>query len=476
MKPGIFARSTAGYLVVLFLLGAPNVYAILKLVQFNRYILDSQNVEIHLLDTEKKLVDSIFSQRRYEQKYILTKDAVLYNQFRAAKGDFDIHLASINSASLNPPQKESVESVKKHYQRYQSLVEDEVQYLKENRNYDRNGYNAEKEKALDAVLMELEKLEEYSRENVFYKAKMAGEAGKSAQKVAVVSFMITVLLAILLSFLITRSITKPLIKLVKKTREIPDIPFECELEISDPPEIAELTEAFTTMCTRLKEVDQLKADFFSMISHELRTPLTTIKEGTNLLIEGVGGTLTEKQGRLLAIIGAESNRLTGLVNSILDLSKMEAGMMKYTYEQGNIAPLMDKAMTEIAPYAESKKIRLEKRIHSDIASCRMDGERILEVLRNLMGNAVKFTQEGGRITVAAAPADEGIEVSVSDTGPGIPSERLATIFEKFENSDQKKGTGLGLAIVRHIVTAHGGKVWAESETGKGSKFIFVLPS
>ena len=230
------------------------------------------------------------------------------------------------------------------------------------------------------------------------------------------------------------------------------------------------------MCTRLKEVDQLKADFFSMISHELRTPLTTIKEGTNLLIEGVGGTLTEKQGRLLAIIGAESNRLTGLVNSILDLSKMEAGMMKYTYEQGNIAPLIGRAMTEIAPYAESKKIRLEKRIHSDIASCRMDGERVLDVLRNLMGNAIKFTQEGGRITVAASPAAEGIEVSVSDTGPGISTERLATIFEKFENSDQKKGTGLGLAIVRHIVTAHGGKVWAESETGKGSKFTFVLPS
>ena len=122
MKPGIFTRSTAGYLVVLFLLGASNVYAILKLVQFNTYILDSQNVEIHLLDTEKKLVDSIFSQRRYEQKYILTRDAVLYNQFRAAKEDFDIHLASINSASLNPPQNESVENVKKHYQRYQSLV------------------------------------------------------------------------------------------------------------------------------------------------------------------------------------------------------------------------------------------------------------------------------------------------------------------------------------------------------------------
>ena len=120
MKPGIFARSTAGYLVVLFLLGASNVYAILKLVQFNAFILDSQNVEIHLLDVEKKLVDSMFSQRRYEQKYILTKDAVLYTQFLAAKDDFDKYLASISFASLNPSKKDSFEKIKTYHQRYQN--------------------------------------------------------------------------------------------------------------------------------------------------------------------------------------------------------------------------------------------------------------------------------------------------------------------------------------------------------------------
>lgn len=295
MKPGIFARSTAGYLVVLFLLAASNVYAILKLVQFNTLILDSQNVEFDLLDAEKKLVDSMFSQQRYEQKYILTKDAVLYTQFRAAKDDFDRYLASISLASLTPPQIDSIEKIKTHHQRYQNLVDAEVQYLKENRSYNRNWYKTEKEKASDAVLKDLEKLEDYSHVNVFNKAKMVGEAGTSAQRVAVISFMITILLAILLSFLITRSITNPLIRLVKKTREIPNSSFDCELDISAPPEITELTEAFTLMCIRLKEVDQLKANFFSMISHELRTPLTTIKEGTNLLLEGIGGTVTESR-------------------------------------------------------------------------------------------------------------------------------------------------------------------------------------
>jgi two-component system sensor histidine kinase GlrK len=476
MKPGIFARSTAGYLVILFLLGASNVYAILKLVQFNAIILDSQNVEIALLGTEKKLVDSMFSQWRYEQKYVLTKDAVLHDQFRAAKDDFDGYLASLSSAPLSPSQKDSVAKVKTYHQRYQSLVLAEVQCLRENQNYDRNWFKVEKEKASDAVHSELEKLEEYSHENVFYKAKMVSEAGTAAQRVAVISFLIMALLAILLSFLITRSITNPLITLVKKTREIPSSFFDCEFDISAPPEIMELSEAFTVMCLRLKEVDKLKADFFSMISHELRTPLTTIKEGTSLLLEGAGGTLSEKQARLLTIIGTESNRLTAMVNSILDLSKMEAGMMKYTFEQESIVPLIVKAMTEIAPYAESKKIRLERQINPDLAPYRMDGARILDVLRNLIGNAVKFTPEGGLITLAAYPASDGLAVSVSDTGPGIPQENLTTIFEKFASSDPKKGTGLGLAIVKNIIAAHGGKVWAESEPGKGSRFTFALPS
>ena len=476
MKLGIFTRSTAGYLIVLVMLGASNVYAILKLVQFNTIIVDSQKAELGLLDKEKKLVDAMYSQSRYEQKYVLTKDAVLYTQFRAAKEDFDRYLALIRTAPLERPQKDAVDRVKTYHQRYQSLVNSEAQYLQAGRYYDSSWYKAEKEKAADVIFKELENLEDLSHENVFYKARMVGEAGTAAQRVAVISFLITALLAILLSFLITRSITNPLIMLVKRTREIPNSFFDCEFENSVPPEIKELTEAFAVMCIRLKDLERLKADFFSMISHELRTPLTSIKEGASLLLEGVGGTLTEKQGRLLTIISSESNRLSGLVNSIMDLSKMESGMMQYRYEPASIAPLIAQAMTEIVPYAESRKIRLERQVDPDLAACRMDGERILDVLRNLIGNAIKFTPEGGLVTISARPVPEGLEVFVSDTGPGIDKDKLTAIFDKFVSSDAKKGTGLGLAIVKHIITAHGGKVWAESEPGKGSKFTFILPS
>ena len=154
---------------------------------------------------------------------------------------------------------------------------------------------------------------------------------------------------------------------------------------------------------------------------------------------------------------------------------MESGMMMYTFQPGRIAPLIDQAVKEIAPYAEAKRIYMEKQVAADLSSYRMDGERILDVLRNLLGNAVKFTPEGGHVTIHANPMNGGLKVSVSDSGPGIPQDRLVLIFEKYVSSDQKKGTGLGLAIVKHIVAAHGGKVWAESDPGQGSTFTFVLP-
>jgi two-component system sensor histidine kinase GlrK len=132
----------------------------------------------------------------------------------------------------------------------------------------------------------------------------------------------------------------------------------------------------------------------------------------------------------------------------------------------------------MVPLVESRKITFKTEIDEKLPVIKIDRERILQVLRNLIGNAVKFTPEGGRVKVTARLKNQGMEVSVSDTGPGIRKESLTTIFEKFrqasKDSDKFKGTGLGLAIVKHVITAHGGRVWAESEPGQGSSFIFVL--
>jgi two-component system sensor histidine kinase GlrK len=242
----------------------------------------------------------------------------------------------------------------------------------------------------------------------------------------------------------------------------------------------ELADAFNVMCMRLKKVDKMKSDFLSVMSHELRTPLASIQEGTNLLLEGIGGTITEKQEKLLTIIAEEDKRLINLANSILDLSKMEAGMMIFNFEQGDLIPLIKRTLVEITPIVKVKGIKFKGDFSDKLPLVKMDREMITRVLRNLLGNAIKFTPNGGIIGVSVKQQDGWIEASISDTGPGISEEDFEIIFEKYRQielpgSDQKKGTGLGLAIVKHTVTAHGGKVWVQSKPGAGSTFTFALP-
>src|SRR5258707_8191943 len=249
-------------------------------------------------------------------------------------------------------------------------------------------------------------------------------AADHAREVSVTIAIACLLAIFTMSLLITKSITRPIDLLKNKTREISEGHFDGRLRVQSPPEIAELAAAIDSMCEKLQEIDRLKADFFASMSHELRTPLTSIKEGTGLLLDGVGGAITEKQQKLLGILAEESNRLISLVNSLLDLSKMEAGMMAYEFIVSNVDPLLKRAVAEIAPLLEAKQIRLESAVDAPLPSVRLDPERILQVLRNLLSNAVKFTPKGGQVSVIAKPVNGNLEITVKDSGPGIPAESL----------------------------------------------------
>jgi two-component system sensor histidine kinase GlrK len=481
MRFTIFSRLMLGYLTVFVLVMAVSVYAILKIRQLNRgtdYIL---NIDNRILEDQKKLAEAILSQVRYERKFFITRDSTFYKQFLSAKGEFDKYLEDLLSVVDSPPKKECLDKIKTHYEDYQSLINQEVKHVKANRRYRKRAYDAGKEKATDGILEQLERLENYSRQDIRNRITFLEEAGASAERFAVVMSGAAILLVIATSFLITRGITRPLTALMGKTKEISSGVFKGNLRISSPPEISELSIAFNSMCEKLSVVDRLKSDFFSSMSHELRTPLTSIKEGTSLLLEGVAGTITDKQKRLLNILAEESNRLIGLVSSLLDLSKMEAGMTPYSFEPTRLVPLIKKVVEEIGPIAEARKIGVETELDPGLPLLRLDGERMLQALRNIIGNAMKFTPNGGRVSISAQLIDHGVKVSVADTGPGIPAKDLGMIFEKFQQaplpgSYPTTGTGLGLAIVKHIITSHGGKIWVESEPGKGSLFTFVLPA
>ena len=350
-----------GYFAILFLVILVSVYAILRLHQLNAGTRHILNVDNRILDYEEKLADSILSQLRYEKKYVLTKDILLYEQFLSAKGDFIKFLSELFLIVDTSEKKDSLSKVKTHYQRFQSLIDKEVEYVRGNQSYSKRWYEQEMEKASDGILEELKKLELYSRHDIQQRMKMLGESSASARKLVITMSAIAIVLVIVTSFLNTRSITQPLTILMEKTKEISKGVFDDNLNITSPPEISELTGAFNSMCGKLKMVDKMKSDFFSSMSHELRTPLTSIKEGISLLREGVGGAIPEKQKRLLAILSEESKRLIDLVNSVLDLSKMDAGMMTYAFEPGSLTPLIERAATEMIPLVEAKKITFKTR-------------------------------------------------------------------------------------------------------------------
>ncbi|MEW6117510.1 MAG: ATP-binding protein [Nitrospirota bacterium] len=480
MRLSIFSRLVIGYLAVFILVMAVSVYAVVQLRHFNRTIRSILEVNNLLADYEKRLSDSLFSQIRYERKYIIIKDSALYDQFLSTAGDFARSCDAALAVADTPQKKILIRAIRDRHAGYRALVQQEAELVRRNSSYPQLWYKEEKQRKVEAITEELRKLKSVYQQHTYERIKELRASGDAAAGVVAAMALTSLTIGIGVAFVITRSITRPLSVVVDKTREIAKGNLKSDLAVASPPEIGELSRAFNSMCKKLSMLDKMKSDFFSYMSHELRTPLASIKEGTNLLLEGVGGEANERQKRLLTIIAEESNRMIGMVNSIMDLSKMEAGMMTYDFAPADIAPLIRKAAEEAELLAGAKQITLTVEPLPALPEIRLDRERIMQVLRNLIGNAVKFTPYGGEITVSAGLVAGSIMVVVSDSGPGIEQENLPVIFEKFQqaptaDTGQIKGTGLGLAIVKHIITAHGGRVWAESTPGQGSSFIFVLP-
>jgi signal transduction histidine kinase len=245
-------------------------------------------------------------------------------------------------------------------------------------------------------------------------------------------------------------------------------------------EILAMNEALAAANAQLMELDRMKDAFISMVTHELRTPLTVISGTSELLEAGIYGPLAPEQAEPVSQIAFQADRLRGLVNDLLDLSKMAAGMMRLRREPLDAYSLVEAVVQQLVTLAARGGVLLRNQVRHDLPEIDCDGQRIEQVLTNLISNAIKFTPTGGQIIVSATAEANQLRFCVADTGQGIPPEALPRIFDKFfqvqSNTETGKiGTGLGLAIVKHLVELHGGEVSVESEPGKGSRFYFTVP-
>jgi len=229
----------------------------------------------------------------------------------------------------------------------------------------------------------------------------------------------------------------------------------------------------------IKKAMKIKSEFISMVSHELRTPLAIMKEDIAIVLDGAAGKINDKQKHFLDAAERNLNRLVRLINDVLDFQKLDSGRMRFNMQDNDINEVVKEVHKTMASSVEERGIDFTLKLEDNLPGIRFDSDKIIQVLTNLINNAIKFTERGS-ITVATRRIKNEIQVSVSDTGCGIKQEDLPRLFHKFEQlatgGDRKTGgTGLGLAISKEIIKEHNGKIWAESEFGKGTTLRFLLP-
>jgi signal transduction histidine kinase len=274
-------------------------------------------------------------------------------------------------------------------------------------------------------------------------------------------------------------------QMVKKDGEIIDV--DVSLSVLKDPEgrvtgsigvIRDITER-KEADRKIKEAMELKSQFISTVSHELRTPLTIIKEDIAIIMDGAAGRVKSKQREILEIAQRNIDRLARLINDVLDFQKLQSGRAKFNMQDNSINNVIETVYNTMIKTVKKNGADFRLALDNTLPKVVFDSDKIIQVITNLVSNAMKFTEKGS-ITIATHRIENSIRVSVSDTGCGIKQEDLPKLFHQFQQlgsggNRKTGGTGLGLAISKDIVEKHGGRIWVESEFGKGTTFNFLLP-
>ncbi len=288
------------------------------------------------------------------------------------------------------------------------------------------------------------------------------------------------IIAGILSILISRQITKPLISITNASQEIAKGNYNQRVQVTadNGDELAQLGHSFNRMAAQLEQTENMRRQLIGDISHELRTPLTAIKGSMEGLIDGV---LTSDETTFMHIY-READRLQRLVEDLQELSRVEGDAFKINKEDINVDKLLHDALAPLLNTFNKKGVQVSIHSEKNLPSVMVNHDRIIQVIQNLLGNALQFTPENGTIEINAKKVDAFVHISVRDNGAGIKADHLPHIFERFYRADRSRsrqnggGSGIGLTIAQSLVEAHGGKIWADSKgEERGSTFTFTLP-
>jgi signal transduction histidine kinase len=291
-----------------------------------------------------------------------------------------------------------------------------------------------------------------------------------------VAGVVAAAVALLLARWLARGMTQPLRDMAAAARKMERGDYRERVVTASRDEVGQLAVAFNRMSSELESMERVRRDLVANVSHELKTPISALHAHLENLLDGV----EQPEPGTLQVMLAQSERLGRLVDQLLQLSQLESGELPLRREAVALRPLVARVVSEIEVTRGRRDVGLAQDVAEDLPPVFADAERVHQVLFNLLDNAVRLSPSPGKVSVRASRRGRTVEVAVEDTGPGIPPEHLPRLFERFYRVDTARsrdegGTGIGLAIARSVVEAHGGRIWADSEPGRGSTFTFELP-
>lgn len=478
MRLTIFWRMA---LIHLILIALVLVVSISTLLQFYRQsdrtsaILTMNAVR---LAQERRLLEIFLFQRRSIEKYLVWQAPALLEHFDQGSQEFSVILEEIASVVKTPEEHALIRQIRTLYARYAAGVSASGIQLE--------NWKQERTDISERIVGAIQDLIRVGEAQSTTDLAAAGQAPALTPKLLAGFFVGVFGLIVILCYLNALRISQPLERLSHEMQRVGLGEFRRSLRPQGPREVANVIRSFNQMTERLAELDERQGDFLAQISHELRTPLTAIQEGSALLLEEAPGVLNTSQREIVQVVRSNSERLFRQLTAILDLSRMEAQKMEYSFGPTDLLMLVRRSVESVGLIAQKKHQRVTVQAPSTLPIFYVDEDRIQQVLDNLLNNAVKFTPERGEILISAAmqyDAESGerwVEIRVKDSGIGVPPEDVERIFQKFYQGapgrwQAWRGSGLGLAISRHIVEAHGGHIWVESRPGEGATFIFTIP-
>ena len=305
--------------------------------------------------------------------------------------------------------------------------------------------------------------------------RFSESSGPSLSLLLILSGLLAVAVAMVLTFFLSRRVVAPVEALAKVAQAVARRDFSVRAEAGSRDEVGELTRTFNSMVSELSRTEELRRNLVADLAHELRTPVTNIQG----YIEGLADGVMAPEGETMDSMHGEVRLLTRLIEDLQDLALAESGQLRLSVHSCNLASLARRAVTAIQQQAQAKQIALRVDVPAELP-VQVDPERISQVLRNLLANAVEYTPTGGEVLLLAPEGGPEVRLAVRDTGPGIPADDLPYVFERFYRVDKSRsratgGVGLGLTIARRLVEAHGGDIEVHSEPGEGTEFVVSLP-